>query len=87
MSIDSKAADLSRPPAAVSFGEAFSYWLKLGFVVNQETWFGLEGTRRDAASVNAQGLIGSDTRPQCRGLAVYGDAAFFNPAFNLPTRT
>ncbi len=32
MSIDSKVADLSRPPAAVSIGEAFSYWLKLGFV-------------------------------------------------------
>ena len=32
MSIESKADDLSRPPAAVSFGEAFSYWLKLGFV-------------------------------------------------------
>lgn len=32
MPVESKTADLSRPPAAVSFGEAFSYWLKLGFV-------------------------------------------------------
>jgi chromate transporter len=32
MSADPKTADLSRPPAAVAFAEAFSYWLKLGFV-------------------------------------------------------
>jgi chromate transporter len=32
MSADPKTADLFRPPAAVSFGEAFSYWLKLGFI-------------------------------------------------------
>ena len=28
----SKAHDTARPPAAVSFGEAFIYWLKLGFI-------------------------------------------------------
>src|SRR3989338_9138331 len=28
----SKAHDTTRPPAAVSFGEAFIYWLKLGFI-------------------------------------------------------
>ena len=32
MSIDAKAANLSRPPEAVSFGDAFVYWLKLGFI-------------------------------------------------------
>ena len=32
MPTDSKVSDLSQPPAAVSIGEAFSYWLKLGFV-------------------------------------------------------
>jgi len=32
MSADPKTADLSQPPAAVSFGGAFSYWLKLGFI-------------------------------------------------------
>ena len=28
----SKAHDTTRPPAEVSFGEAFIYWLKLGFI-------------------------------------------------------
>ena len=32
MSADPKADDLPRPPAAVSLGEAFFYWLKLGFI-------------------------------------------------------
>jgi chromate transporter len=32
MPADPKTADLSRPPAAVSIGEAFAYWLKLGFI-------------------------------------------------------
>ncbi len=32
MSDDSEAANLSQPPAAVTLGDAFKYWLKLGFI-------------------------------------------------------
>ena len=32
MSDDSKAVNLSQPPSAITLGDAFKYWLKLGFI-------------------------------------------------------